>query len=132
MDARGGRKPSRSALPGPPGSGSVKCSPWYATGSRAMAIRTTSMYSRVRASPLPNGTPCQPSDTCGPDSPRPSRNRPPDSASMVVAVIAVMAGVRAGICITAAPTSIRSVCPAIQASTLGASELYASAAHTTE
>ncbi len=50
---------------------------------------------------------------------------------VVVAVIAVAAGVRAGICMTAAPTSIRSVCPAIQASMLGASEPYASAAHTT-
>ena len=51
---------------------------------------------------------------------------------MVAAVIAVIAGVRAGICITALPMSIRSVCPAIQASMLGESEPYASAAHTTE
>ena len=51
---------------------------------------------------------------------------------MVAAVIAVIAGVRAGICMTAAPTSIRAVCPAIQASMLGESEPYASAAHTTE
>lgn len=41
---------------------------------------------------------------------------------MVAAVMAVAAGVRAGICITAAPTSIRSVWPAIQASMLGESE----------
>ena len=51
---------------------------------------------------------------------------------MVAAVIAVIAGVRAGICMTAAPRSIRSVCPAIQASMLGESEPYASAAQTTE
>src|SRR5258707_310556 len=53
-----------------------------------------STYSRVRASGLPNRTPCQPSDTCGPDSPRPSRNRPPDRVSRVAAVIAVAAGER--------------------------------------
>ena len=41
---------------------------------------------------------------------------------MVAAVIAVIAGVRAGICITAAPRSIRSVCAPIHASTVGASE----------
>jgi hypothetical protein len=51
---------------------------------------------------------------------------------MVVAVIAVAAGVRAGICMTAAPRSIRPVWPAIQASMLGASEPYASAVQTTE
>ena len=91
-----------------------------------------STYSRVRASGLANRTPCQPSETCGPETPRPSRNRPPEIASIVVAVIAVAAGVRAGICMTAAPMSIRSVCPAIQARMLGESEPYASAAHTTE
>ena len=41
---------------------------------------------------------------------------------MVAAVIAVIAGVRAGICITADPRSIRSVCAPIHASTVGASE----------
>ena len=51
---------------------------------------------------------------------------------MVAAVIAVIAGLRAGICMTAAPMSIRSVCPAIQDSMVGESEPYASAAHTTE
>src|ERR671929_176783 len=53
-----------------------------------------STYSRVRASGLANRTPCQPSDTCGPDTPRPSRKRPPDSVSRVAAVIAVIAGDR--------------------------------------
>jgi hypothetical protein len=91
-----------------------------------------STYSRVRSSGFANRTPCQPSDTCGPDTPSPSRNRPPDNASMVAAVMAVAAGVRAGICITAAPRSIRSVCPASHASVLGESEPYASAAQTTE
>src|SRR5882762_3574609 len=71
-----------------------------------------SMYSRVRASGLAQRTPCQPSDTCGPDRPRPRRNRPPDSVSRVAAVIAVIAGVRAGICITALPMSMRGACAA--------------------
>ena len=51
---------------------------------------------------------------------------------MVAAVIAVIAGVRAGICMIAEPTSMVLVWPAIQASMVGASEPYASAAHTTE
>ena len=42
--------------------------------------------------------------------------------SRVAAVIAVVAGVRAGICMTALPTSMRSVCPAIQARMVGESE----------
>ena len=50
----------------------------------------------------------------------------------MAAVIAVAAGVRAGICITALPRSMAVVCPANQARTLGASEPYASAAQTTE
>ena len=82
----------------------------------------------MRASGLSKRTPCQPSDTCGPETPRPSRNRPPDSVSRVAAVIAVIAGVRAGIWKTAEPTSIRSVCAATHASTVAASEPYASAA----
>jgi homoserine kinase type II len=39
-----------------------------------------SMYSLVRPSGLPYATPWQPSITCGPDGPTPSRNRPPDNA----------------------------------------------------
>ncbi len=81
-----------------------------------------STYSRVRASGLANRTPCQPSETCGPDTPSPSRKRPPESVSSVAAVIAVMAGVRAGICITALPTSIRLVWAATQARTVGESD----------
>ena len=42
-----------------------------------------------------------------------------------------MAGVRAGICITADPTPMVEVCAASQASTVGLSDPYASAAHTT-
>ena len=91
-----------------------------------------STYSRVRASGLAKRTPCQPSETCGPETPSPSRNRPSDSVSRVAAVIAVIVGVRAGICSTALPMSIFSVFAASQDSTLTASEPYASAAHTTE
>ena len=81
-----------------------------------------STYSRVRPSGAANGTPCQPSLTCGPETPRPRRNRPPERVSIVAAVIAVVAGVRAGICITAAPRSIRSVRAPTHARTVGASE----------
>lgn len=77
--------------------------------SRDIALRMISTYSRVRASGLSNLTPYQPSETCGPDTPRPSRNRPPERVSRVAAVIAVIAGVRAGIWKIAEPTSIRSV-----------------------
>jgi hypothetical protein len=51
---------------------------------------------------------------------------------MVAAVIAVIAGVRPGICMTAEPMSMRLVCPAIQDRMLGASDPYASAAQTTD
>ncbi len=64
------------------------------------------MYSLVRPSGLPNATPCQPSITCGPDGPTPSRKRPPDSACSVIAVIAAQDGVRACICIIAVPALI--------------------------
>jgi hypothetical protein len=52
--------------------------------------------------------------------------------SRVAAVIAVIAGVRAGIWKTAAPMSMVVVCAAIQDSSVAASEPYASAAQVTE
>ncbi len=61
----------------------------------------------------------------------PSRNRPPDRVSSVAAVIAVIVGVRAGICRIALPTSMRSVFAATQVSTVTASDPYASAAQAT-
>ena len=85
-------------------------------------MRTTSTYSRVFASGLPNGWPCQPSTTCGPETPRPSRKRPPESASSVIAVIAVIAGVRAGICMMPVPTWMRVVRAATHAAGDTASE----------
>ena len=62
------------------------------------------MYSLVRVIGLPNRTPCQPSTTCGPDTPSPHRKRPPDISCSVIAVIAAQAGVRAGICMMPVPT----------------------------
>jgi hypothetical protein len=56
--------------------------------------------------------------------------RPPDSASSVAAVIAVIAGVRAGICISAEPSSIRSVTAVRWPSTDTASWPQASATQT--
>ncbi len=85
-------------------------------------MRTMSTYSRVLASGLPKATPCQPSTTCGPETPRPRRKRPPESWSIVSAVVAVRVGVRAGICMIAVPTRMRSVRAAIQQSGDTASE----------
>ena len=56
-----------------------------------------------------NGTPYQPSETCGPETPSPIRNRPPEITSIVAAAIAAPVGGRAGICISAEPRWIRSV-----------------------
>src|SRR5664279_4314869 len=103
MSALTGCNESTSDLPGPSGNGSVKCSPPAVTRRRCRADLTIWMYSRVRPTGSSNRTPCQPSETCGPETPRPNRNLPPDSASRVAAVIAVIAGVRPGICNTAEP-----------------------------
>ena len=97
---------SFSALPGPSGSGSVSVSPSNSTRSRASAIRTTAMYSRVRWSCLAKRWPCQPSATCGPEEPIPSSMRPPESWSSVAAVMAVMAAERPGIWRIAEPSLI--------------------------
>src|SRR4029453_906386 len=98
------------------------CSPLKAPVERDSALLTTAMYSRVRAKGLSNRTPCQPSDTCGPDTPRPKRKRPSVNTSRLAAVIAVIAGVRGGVCTTAEPTSIVEVGPASQARRVGLSE----------
>jgi hypothetical protein len=123
---------SLSGLPSSlPSSGSLNSEPSYSSGaSRASALRTISTYSRVRASGRRNGTPCQPSDTCGPETPRPRRKRPPESTSRVAAAMAVAAGVRAGICMSAEPSPIRSVRAARAPSTETASWPQASATQT--
>jgi hypothetical protein len=91
-------------------------------------VRTISTYSRVFVSGFPHGSPCQPSTTCGPDVPSPSRKRPPESRSSVAAVIAAFAGVRPGIWRIAEPIFNVVVVAAIQLSTLTASVPHASAA----
>ena len=83
-----------------------------------------------QVSGLSNGTPCHPSTTCGPDVPRPRMKRPPESASRVIAVIAVFAGERPGSCMIAVPRRIFFVCAAIHASGETASEPHASAVQT--
>ncbi|MNC96028.1 hypothetical protein D3C83_132890 [compost metagenome] len=60
--------------------------------------------------------------TWGPDGPTPRMNRPPLSASSVIAVIAAIAGVRAGTCMIAVPSLMRVVRAPIQASGVIASE----------
>ena len=72
------------------------------------------MYSLVRVIGLPKRTPCQPSTTCGPETPRPHRNRLPDSVCNDITVIAAQAGVRAGICMIPVPALIRVVRARIQ------------------
>ena len=89
--------------------------------AKKMIWRMIAVYSRVRANGLPNGTPCKPSITCGPDGPMPSRNRLPDNACNVIAVIAAQVGVRAGICMMLVPALIRVVRASTQATGLTAS-----------
>ena len=60
----------------------------------------------------------------------PSSMRPSESWSSVAAVMAVIAGERPGIWKIDEPILMRSVCAASQASTVAASEPYASAAQT--
>ena len=67
---------------------------------------TTAIYSLVFNKGFPYSIPCQPSTTCGPDTPKPSLNLPLDNLSIVTAVIALIAGVRPGICMMPAPSSI--------------------------
>src|SRR3954465_14185534 len=74
-----------------------------------MTSRTIPTYSRMRASGLANGSPYQPSTTCGPDTPRPSTKRPPERWSIVIAAIAVAVGWRADIWVIAVPRRRRSV-----------------------
>ena len=80
------------------------------------------MYSRVRPHGFAYGTPYQPSETCGPEGPKPKRKRPPESLSIVAPAIAAAAGGRAGTCMIAAPSLIVVVCAASQARTLTTSE----------
>ena len=103
--------------------------PLCSSVSRRSTLRTISTYSRVFVSGFPHGSPCQPSTTCGPDVPSPSRKRPPESRSSVAAVIAVFAGVRPGICMIALPTLSLVVVAASHERTLTASVPHASAAH---
>ena len=73
---------------------------------------------------MPKAWPCHPSTTWGPDTPSPSRKRPPDSESSVIAVIAVAAGVRPAICMIAVPTCMRCVRAAIHVAVVTASAPY--------
>ena len=68
-----------------------------------------STVSRIRVSGALNGRPCKPSTTCGPLAPKPRRKRSFEIAAMVSAVIAVMLGVRALICMMPVPSIMRSV-----------------------
>ena len=92
-------------------------------------MRTISISSRMRWIGLRNGTPCQPSTTCGPLAPRPSTKRPCDIDASVIAVIARLAGVRATACMMPAPSLMRDVFAARYASGVAASCPHDSADH---
>src|SRR5690349_21554053 len=87
-------------------------------------------YSLVLARGFANGRPYQPSTTCGPDTPSPSTNRPPERWSRVRACIAQAAGVRADICTTEVPSRTRCVPDPHHANGVKASDPHASAANT--
>ena len=90
----------------PPGSGILKASPWWFSRSPPAMARTICTVSLVALSGAENRTPCQPSMTCGPLTPRPSRNLPPDNACSDIADIASMAGVLAPSCAMPEPRRI--------------------------
>ena len=73
-----GRAAERSALPSPPGSGRWYISPSYSSRSPRAMSRTISIISRMRCTGRSNGTPCQPSTTCGPLAPSPRMKRSSD------------------------------------------------------
>ena len=79
------------------------------------------MYSLVRVIGLPKRTPCQPSTTCAPETPRPHRKRLFDRICSVIAVIAAQVGVRAGICMIPVPALIFVVRDRIQVTGVTAS-----------
>ena len=116
----------RSALPSPSGSGIRYVEPEYTTFSPAKARSRMSRYSRSRVSGRANGTPCRPSTTCGPLTPKPRMKRLPDIAARFIAVIAIIDGTRALIWAIPVPRRIRSVCPARYASGVIASPPHAS------
>jgi len=86
------------------------------------------MARRIATYSLTSGTgrsirwPYQPSTTGRWDTPRPRFSRPPDSSSIVAAVIAVIAALRPGIWKIAEPSLIVVVPAASHARTVAASE----------
>jgi len=104
--------------------------PSNVTGSSRRSIfRSKATNSRVRSIGRGNGCPLQPSTTCGPETPTPRIRRPFERWSIVVAVIATHAGVRAAICMMRLPSLMRVVRAPIQQSGENTSEPYASAVH---
>ena len=94
-------------------------------------MRAISTISFMRCTGRSNRTPCQPSITCGPLVPSPSRNRPPESDCSVIAVMPTSAGVREPAWMMPEPSLIVFVRAAMYPSGVTASEPHASA-HQTE
>ena len=86
-----------------------------------MIIRIISIVSLVLRTGREKPTPCQPSITCGPLVPMPSRNRPPDMCCRLIADMASIAGVRAPSCAMPVARRTRRVLAAIAASGVNAS-----------
>ena len=124
---RAGGWSRRIAFPSPPGRGRTWCLPAKRSFSPRHAMRTILTVSLRRVSGARYGTPCNPSTTCGPLAPSPSTKRPPDSACSDNAVIAVIDGTRALICMMPEPRTMRFVCAARKASDVAASCAHASA-----
>ena len=101
--------------------------PENSTFSPANTVRTIWTVSRIRASGWANPIPCRPSMTCGPDTPSPSRNRPPERWARVIAVCAIVTGERVPTWMTPDPSSIVVVRAARYPSSDGASDPQASA-----
>jgi hypothetical protein len=89
-----------------------------------------STISRMRVTGRSKRMPCQPSITCGPLTPRPSRKRPPDMLARLSEVMVRSAGVRVPACMIPEPSRMREVRAAMNASGVAASSPHDSCDHT--
>ncbi len=106
--------------------------PVVATLSPRATARTISIVSRVAVTGAVNLTPCQPSMTCGPLVPMPSRNRPPERRCIAIADIASSAGEREPSWTMPVASPIVDVLAARKASGVKASAPHTSGTHTDE
>ncbi len=96
-------------------------SPWNDSVSSVHARVRTSRYSSVIRPRRSKGSPSASNSWRAQPIPAPNRNRPPLNRSMLAVTRAVCSGWRYGTIATVVPSSIRSVCPASQASVVNGS-----------